>query len=610
MLTGYAEEGKKETPMGKNVRFGYVRLALMAVTVCLIVGAASLALASFGDKLWTVELPGRPWRSSPAISANGTLYIGATSGTANLTAVAPDGTKQWSVKVGASSIYSSPAISANGTIYIGAVDNTDGNLTAVAPDGTRLWSIKLGADTQHPSPAISSNGTIYMAAYDGTSDANLTAIAPDGTREWSIKIGGGSIYSSPAIAVNGTVYIGTPDGNLTAVAPDGTREWMINLRTSSAIQSTPTISSNGTIYIVARGGAAGNLTAVAPSGTREWMIKIDSSASYGSPAIAANGTIYIGTTSGNLTAVAPDGTREWTVQVGSPAGHTSPAVSANGTIYISHSNGNLTAVSKDGAKLWSVKAGTQTLYSSPAIAANGTVYFAQALGSGVGNLTAVEGDGSGLANSAWPKFHQNARNTGRYIAAVDPVPGQDVEIVITTTNSTVISAQTLSSTYGIGATPVTQQKAFTAKIDTNGAVCKFRYEITGVANSTDQLSFYKLFADGTHRLYVYAGSDSEVEDGKWWMATADGVYMGQDATLKKSSTYYLYFCIKDNGDYDINTTLGEIEDPSILVYGGSSSSSSSSGCSLNPHADFNAEWLLLALAPLIWVVRNRKNKTS
>ncbi|MDK2955787.1 MAG: hypothetical protein PWQ57_1283, partial [Desulfovibrionales bacterium] len=64
------------------------------------------------------------------------------------------------------------------------------------------------------------------------------------------------------------------------------------------------------------------------------------------------------------------------------------------------------------------------------------------------------------------------------------------------------------------------------------------------------------------------------------------------------------------GDYDINTTLGEIEDPSILVYGGSSSSSSSSGCSLNPHADFNAEWLLLALAPLIWAVRNRKSKTS
>jgi outer membrane protein assembly factor BamB len=530
-------------------------------------------------------------------------------GTGNLTAVAPDGTKQWSVKVGASSIFSSPAISANGTIYIGAVDNTDGNLTAVAPDGTRLWSIKLGADTQHQSPAISSNGTIYMGAYDGTSDANLTAVAPDGTRQWSIKIGGGTLYSSPAISVNGTVYIGTSEGNLTAVATDGAREWMINLGTSSAVQSSPAVSSNGTIYIVAK-GAAGNLTAVAPDGTREWTVKVDSSASYGSPAISANGTVYIGTTSGNLTAVAPDGTREWTVKVGSPAGHTAPAVSANGTIYISHSSGNLTAVSKDGAKLWSVKAGTQTLYSSPAIAANGTVYFAQALGSGVGNLTAVEGDGSGLANSAWPKFHQNARNTGRYIAAVDPVPGQDVEITITKTNSTAISSQTLSSTYGIGGTPVTQQKAFTATIGTNSAICKFRYEITGVGNSTDNLTFYKLFADGTYRLYNYASSDSDVADGKWWMATADGVYMERGAEMQQTSTYYLYFCIKDNGEYDVNTTLGAIEDPSILVYGGSSSSSSSSsGCVLNPHAGFSAEWLLLALAPLVWTVRNRKRKT-
>ncbi|MGE4557359.1 MAG: PQQ-binding-like beta-propeller repeat protein, partial [Desulfovibrionaceae bacterium] len=423
---------------------------------------------------------------------------------------------------------------------------------------------------------------------------------------WTVKVASSVIFSSPAVSTNGTIYIGVNGGgaNLTAVSPNGTKAWTTKLGTDN-LYSSPSISSNGTIYIGVDGGADANLTAVAPDGTRQWSVKLYSSTGFSSPALSTNGTVYIGTPAGNLTAVAPDGTREWTVDLGSQAGYSSPAVSASGTIYIG-ADSNLAAVGPDGTILWSTKAATMRIQSSPTISDNGTVY----IGVYPGNLTAFEGDGSGLANSAWPKYRQNTRNTGRYESGVAPVPGQDVKITITRTNSTAISTQTLRSTYGVSATPATQQKAFSAKIDTNGAVCKFRYEITGVANSTDQLSFYKLFADGTHRLYVYAGSDSEVEDGKWWMATADGVYMGQDATLKKSSTYYLYFCIKDNGDYDINTTLGEIEDPSILVYGGSSSSSSSSGCSLNPHADFNAEWLLLALAPLIWAVRNRKSKTS
>jgi outer membrane protein assembly factor BamB len=66
--------------------------------------------------------------SSPAISADGTVYIGS-SNDRHLYAINSDGTLKWKFTTGAiQSIDSSPAIAADGTIYLGSAD---GNLYAV-----------------------------------------------------------------------------------------------------------------------------------------------------------------------------------------------------------------------------------------------------------------------------------------------------------------------------------------------------------------------------------------------------------------------------------------------------------------------------------------------
>ncbi len=41
---------------------------------------------------------------------------------------------------------------------------------------------------------------------------------------------------------------------------------------------------------------------------------------------------------------------------------------------------------------------------------DGTIY----VGSGDGKLYAIEGNSGGLADSPWPKFGKNNRNTGNY----------------------------------------------------------------------------------------------------------------------------------------------------------------------------------------------------
>lgn len=65
--------------------------------------------------------------------------------------------------------------------------------------------------------------------------------------------------------------------------------------------------------------------------------------------------------------------------------------------------------SNDEGKKWSFETGGY-IGSSPAIGQDGTIY----VGSGDGKLYAIEGNSGGLADSPWPKFGKNNRNTGNY----------------------------------------------------------------------------------------------------------------------------------------------------------------------------------------------------
>ena len=71
----------------------------------------------------------------------------------------PDGTLKWRFGTGGQ-VNSSPAIGANGTIYVGS---DDGNLYAINPDGTLDWKFSTGTYVDS-SPVIDSNGIIYFGS--------------------------------------------------------------------------------------------------------------------------------------------------------------------------------------------------------------------------------------------------------------------------------------------------------------------------------------------------------------------------------------------------------------------------------------------------------------
>jgi outer membrane protein assembly factor BamB len=330
-------------------------------------------------------------RSSPAIGENGTIYIGSRDG--SLYAMNPDGKLKWRYQTDGE-IFSSPAVGEDGTIYIGS---DDGFLHAVNPDdGTGEWKYHTDGPIRN-SPAIGNNGDIYFGSYDNI----FYAVQPDGTPKWQYEIGT-IMISSPSISYGGRIYFGAFDGNLYAFKTGGDFLW--SFPTDGEIPSSPAIGSDGTVYV----GNSFGFFAVNPDGTQKWFNNYE----YGvesSPAIGADGTIYVGIKNGNLYALEPyEGTIIWSFNAGNMI-VSSPVVGNDGTIYVGSNDSGLYAISPEGSKKWRFEA-DGSIWSSPTIDNNGILYF----GSYDWHLYAVDSKTSqGLADSAWPKFKNNLKNTGK-----------------------------------------------------------------------------------------------------------------------------------------------------------------------------------------------------
>ena len=115
--------------------------------------------------------------------------------------------------------------------------------------------------------------------------------------QWRRDVGG-PIISSPVIAPDGTVVLGSvlheglhPTLAIVATYPDGTPKWSFPTGyVDTQVQSTPAIASDGTVYVGAQDGV---LYAISPNGTLAWKFQ-SSTPVLQHPVIAGDGTVYIG----------------------------------------------------------------------------------------------------------------------------------------------------------------------------------------------------------------------------------------------------------------------------------------------------------------------------
>src|SRR5262245_20446856 len=184
------------------------------------------------------------------------------------------------------------------------------------------------------SAAIGQDGTVYFPIGEA-----LCGLDPvDGSEKFCRHLPGIMRRNAPAVGSNGTIYVGTRDNRLWAINPDGTEKWSYTVGNDGDVNVSPAIAPDGTIYMA--GTWNGLVHALHPDGTLKWKTAVGGGVSYSSPAIGANGTIYIGSTRGELNALNPSGEIVWKAKVGRRIRFASPVISADGSnIYIGSTPG-------------------------------------------------------------------------------------------------------------------------------------------------------------------------------------------------------------------------------------------------------------------------------
>jgi outer membrane protein assembly factor BamB len=179
----------------------------------------------------------------------------------------------------------------------------------------------------------------------------------------------------PVINSNGTVFVQSGSG-VYALSPDGEVIWYF--KASAAVQASPAIGPDGTLYVVtstkyAWFSGSNNLYAINTTGWIEWFYAIGGEGCFGSPIVLEDGTIYLGTLEGELIAFNDDGTIRWSYD-SEESIQTTPAISENGTVYFTTEDNMLYCLSPDGEYLWS-RFFNNTEWSRPSIDSNGTIYI-------------------------------------------------------------------------------------------------------------------------------------------------------------------------------------------------------------------------------------------
>jgi outer membrane protein assembly factor BamB/subtilisin family serine protease len=224
--------------------------------------------------------------------------------------------------------------------------------------------------------------TPEVAAYTGTSLGTLALVS---SSAGSALAGTTTDISECLCTINaaaGTAYLIEVDG----VTFDDIGEFTLTIddsqwqtATGDSVTCSPAVGADGTVYV---GSNDNSLYAFGPGGTVKWSHAGQGIFDTSAAAVGPDGTIYAGNYDGSVYALNPDGSSKWTYAVPGAAGSaasgnsvtSSPAIGSDGTLYVHSSDGKLYALTSAGSLKWSAAAAGES-YSSPTIAPDGTIYI-------------------------------------------------------------------------------------------------------------------------------------------------------------------------------------------------------------------------------------------
>lgn len=332
-------------------------------------------------------------------------------------------------------VWSGPATSADGaTVFVGSNDQKLYALNAVS--GEEIWSLETGGAVESAA-AVGEDGTVfcpswsgYVYAVDGATGSVKWKFATLGAGENSGGTSPTSIASKPAIGLNGTVYVTTPaeyvDGVAhTVYAINGSTGTALWTAFAGAVTSSPALSADGAVLYVSSND--GYILALDTStGQTKWMsrkatILTDGYNQFGPAAVGADGTVYASNCNGYFYALdGATGKVKWKwaplPPIAQDCMNAKPAIAEDGTIFLGTAAGitALDAGDTGASKKWSWSTLSGVMSAGPTIGANGTTLYVGTIAGGVYALD--------IASDGATKWHFVPENCTAYCYFTESVP--------------------------------------------------------------------------------------------------------------------------------------------------------------------------------------------
>lgn len=242
--------------------------------------------SSDGSLMWSGATGADQSNSTSAIDSQGNVYHSTrlTGGNGGMFSWDTDGNKRWGI-TGTGSMYSAPAVSADeSTVYF--LDTGSGQVRALnTEDGSDKWAAPVGTGgSRHGSSlSIDADGTIYY-----TTEAHVIALTDEGETgsvKWATEVTDAA-QSGVIVGPNGDLYAGTRGGLLALDPDDGNIKWTYS---ADVLESVPAVDANGYVYV---GTADGRLVIVDSEGEFEIELQLGDK-SVNSPTIASDGTVFV-----------------------------------------------------------------------------------------------------------------------------------------------------------------------------------------------------------------------------------------------------------------------------------------------------------------------------
>ena len=274
--------------------------------------------------------------TSIIISSIGLIYV--ISRDQKLYAVRRDGTIAWSVSASSSIWSKGLAIGVDGTIYCVA---KDGMLNAISADGLILWTKNAGngfyKSSSGPPIVFSPDGkTLYVAA----ASAGMYAVGTNGEIQWFNDRVTNDFYGCRLVDNTGNIYA-TINDSIVCFAPDGKMIWS-NVETKYPLGFSMDYDGNLFAMCTYPANSVGrSIISIDQSGKIRWAHSLPAGF-VGDLVCDKDGTVYFGSydTDKSYYAVKNDGTLKWVIYHGYLADFSaSPAIAADGSIYVGSGGG-------------------------------------------------------------------------------------------------------------------------------------------------------------------------------------------------------------------------------------------------------------------------------